>query len=467
VIKNPPQTPEQNDWKEFKPLFGAGKIKICDTLRAVTPFGGLSVLIEFLARIGLVEQLENRQFYQPASPNHYDPGQILVGFLFSVIAGAQRFAHANQLRADRALHALLGMKRFPSDDTILNYFRRFTQAEIERFWRPLWRWLICRLPQPEKGFSLDLDSTIFSRHGAQQQGAARGYNPRRPGRLSHHPLLAVLAEANFVLHAWLRSGNTGAGQGAVQFLTEALSLLGKAYQVRCVRADSGFYADNFLSFLEERSLPYIVVARLTTYLKSRLHQVNEWQAIDPIYSVSEFRFKLWNWKRERRFVVVREQLQSNKAAVGRKLIDLPGYVFRVFVTNRNDPVLEIWRDYNGRAVVECRIDELKNELAADHFCLRSFFATESAFLAVLFSFNLLSEFQRAIHPALKTYKQPATLRFEVFTCGAILGRSGHHLVLHMSKNWGGYSARKPLFNNLLHWPTPTSPKFTPPIENAA
>jgi hypothetical protein len=40
---------------------------------------------------------------------------------------------------------------------------------------------------------------------------------------------------------------------------------------------------------------------------------------------------------------------------------------------------------------------------------------------VLFSFNLLSEFQRAIDPTLKTYKQPATLRFEVFTCGAILG----------------------------------------------
>ena len=117
----------------------------------------------------------------------------------------------------------------------------------------------------------------------EQQGAARGYNPRRPGRLSHHPLLAVLAEANFVLHAWLRSGNTGAGQGAAQFLSEALGLLGNAYQVRCVRADSGFYADNFLSFLEECALPYIVVARLTTYLKSRLYQLNQWQAIDPIY----------------------------------------------------------------------------------------------------------------------------------------------------------------------------------------
>ena len=442
MIKNPAQTPEQNDWKEFKPLFGGGKIKICDTLRAVTPFGGLSVLIEFLARIGLAEQLQNRQFYQPESPNHYDPGQILVSFMLSVIAGAQRFAHANQLRADRALHALLGMKRFPSDDTILNYFRRFTQAEIERFWRPLWRWLIERLPWQPSGYSLDLDSTIFSRHGTQQQGAARGYNPRRPGRLSHHPLLAVLAEANFVLHAWLRCGNSGAGQGAAQFLSEALSLLGSAYRVRCVRADSGFYADSFLSFLEERALPYIVVARLTPYLKSRLYQITGWQAIDGTYSVSEFRFKLWNWKSQRRFVVVREVVQTKKPAVGRKLIDLPGYVFRVFVTSRNDAALDIWRDYNGRASVECRIDELKNELAADHFCLRSFFATESAFLAVLFSFNLLSEFQRAIDPALKTYKQPATLRFEVFTCGAILGRSGHHLVLHMSKKLGRLLATK-------------------------
>jgi hypothetical protein len=68
--------------------------------------------------------------------------------------------------------------------------------------------------------------------------------PRRPGRLSHHPWVAVLAEANCVLHAWLRSGNTGAAQGAAQFLSEALSLLGAQHRIRCARADSGFYADN-------------------------------------------------------------------------------------------------------------------------------------------------------------------------------------------------------------------------------
>ena len=41
---------------------------------------------------------------------------------------------------------------------------------------------------------------------------------------------------------------------------------------------------------------------------------------------------------------------------------------------------------------------------------------------------------------------------------------GTYLGLHMSKNWGGHLQRKPLFGNLLHWPAPTSPKFSSPTE---
>jgi len=38
-------------------------------------------------------------------------------------------------------------------------------------------------------------------------------------------------------------------------------------------------------------------------------------------------------------VVIREEVQSKKPAVGRGLIDLPGYVFKVLVTNRGDSAL--------------------------------------------------------------------------------------------------------------------------------
>ncbi len=96
-----------------------------------------------------------------------------------------------------------------------------------------------------------------------------------------------------------------------------------------------------------------------------------------------------------------------KEAVGRKLIDVPGYTFRIFVTNRRGEPLEHWRDYKKRAVIEQRIEEIKEELNADGFCIKNFFATEPAFLAVLFTFNLLSLYQKVAQPE-AGYRQPAT-----------------------------------------------------------
>ena len=269
----------------------------------------------------------------------------------------------------------------------------------------------------------------------------------------------MLAEVPFVLHGWLRSGNTGAARGVVPFLQEALALLPAGWRIRCVRADSGFFEEALLAFLEQRSLPYLVVARLTPHLKRRAAAIRDWQAVDEHYAVSEFTAHLLGWSVARRFVVVRETVREGKAAVGRKLIDVPGYTFRIWATNRSDEPLGLWRDYNGRATIEQRIEELKNDLAADDFCTQNFWATEAAFLAVLFTFNLLSLYQRNATPQTR-YRQPATLRAAVFLCGAILGRTGRQAVLHLSAAWGGLDKHKPLLEAIFQWPEPTPPKLT-------
>jgi hypothetical protein len=115
------------------------------------------------------------------------------------------------------------------------------------------------------------------------------------------------------------------------------------------------------------------------------------------------------------------------------------------VTNGQQAPEEVWRDYNQRADVENRIAEL-NDLAAGAFC------------AILMLFNLLGEFQRA--SGIKGYRQPATLRTQVFLCGAVLGRAGRRAVLHLSESWGGLSQRKPLLDNLLAYPLAISPKLS-------
>ena len=349
--------------REITSIFGKKKVVLRETPRPVTPFGGLSVFVKFLEKIGYAEAVAKSVPIQLHSPNAIDPVETFTAFLISVVSGARRFAHTGLLRADRALHRLLGIVRFPTDDTIRNLFKRFTQGKVYQFYSALTRWQIQRLPRRGEGYSLDLDSTVFERYG-QQQGALKGPNPRKHGRPSHHPLLAVLAEAHFILHGWLRSGNCGTARGVVEFLKEALAFLPAWLGVRLVRADAGFFDQKLLAFLEERGLRYIVVARLTAWLKREAARLTAWRALDENYAVSEFQLKLWEWDRERRFVVIRERLRENEGSVGKKLLEVPGYTFRLLVTNSAAAPEEIWRDYNHRADVEKRIAELKYDLAA-------------------------------------------------------------------------------------------------------
>jgi Transposase DDE domain group 1 len=189
-------------------------------------------------------------------------------------------------------------------------------------------------------------------------------------------------------------------------------------------------------------------------VKRAAQRVEQWTPLDEDYAAGEFRLRLHGWDGERRFVVLRERVREGRDSVGRKLIEVPGYTFHVFVTSCPDAPEEIWRGYNRRADMENRIAELKG---ADGFCMKSFFATEAAFRTVLLLFNLLAEFQRAA--GLPVYREPATLRAQILTCGAILGRAGRRLVIHLSESWGGLKTRNPLLDSILNWQIPTSPKL--------
>ena len=204
-------------------------MELRETQRAVTP-GGLVVFFEFLRRIGYCEAVRQHLPFTLRSPNAIDPVKTFTAFLLSVVAGARRFAHTSLLRADTVMHALLGIS--------LSYRRHgaqpvqtFRAGTLSAFFSGLWNWQFERLPECAAGYSLDLDSTVFERYG-HQQGALRGPNPRKHGRPSHHPLVAVLAEAHFLLHGWLRSGNCGTSRGVVEFLKEALALLPEKHALR-------------------------------------------------------------------------------------------------------------------------------------------------------------------------------------------------------------------------------------------
>jgi len=439
----------------MKPVFGGSSLQLRETSKAVTPFGGLAVFAQFLQRVGWSEVVSEHMPLKYRSPNGIDPGHTLTTFMVSVLVGARRFAHSGLLRADHALHAIFGFRRCPGDDAVRSMFGRFNAAKIETFWRPLWSWMLERLPLSSAGYTLDLDSSVFERSG-HQQGAQRGYNPGRRGGRSHHPLLAVLSEVHFVLHGWLRAGATNANSGVVNFLREALALADKAkIRIATLRADCGFYGQELLEYLEELGMTYLIIARHTDRLDREIQRIKDWQSVEDDVEVAEFNTAVGSWKKLRRFVVLRRPVREKpKRAL---LFTLPvKYVHRVLVTNSDKAPAEVWHQYDGRARIELCIRQLKEDLNIEGFCLKSFDGSEAALLAVLCLYNLLGEFQRASAPQ-RAWQTPRTLRDEVFVCGAILGRSARQVVLYFSMAWGGLERRKPLLENILRWPPPKPP----------
>jgi hypothetical protein len=147
---------------------------------------------------------------------------------------------------------------------------------------------------------------VVTRYGSQQ-GVAWGDNPNKPGRGSHHPLLALVAEPRMVANAWLRPGNTGASSSAEHFLEETFGILG-AGRVGLVRADSGFCSQKMMEYFEAKGVAYIVAARFDGGLKAAVRTAR-WLRLKDGVEVCETRhaFSARGGK-QRRLMLVRKDL---------------------------------------------------------------------------------------------------------------------------------------------------------------
>jgi hypothetical protein len=385
-------------------------------------------MVRYFDRLGVHELLQRALPDGRTSPNQIPVVHIVLAFLVAVLTGARRFAHVERLRVDEVVKAILGIERMPSAMTVTRYFGGFVRSQVEHLSEVLWGVLLERLSPPPLGMVLDLDSTVFERYG-KQEGSLKGHNPRKHGRPSHHPLLAMLAEVKMVLHVWLRSGNTGTARGVVAFLAETLGRMPEGWRLYALRADSGFFVREFLEDLEGRGLPYAIAVRMTLPVQREVIGLREWVEFAPGLAASERMYQAPGWDRPRRLVVVREEIGERPEARGRRLIQVPGYTFHGVVTTLPYAPVDVWRFYNGRSDSENRIKELKEDLGANGFCLQSFYGTEAAFRLICFLFNLVALFKREV--TRDEAPRLMTLRTQVLVVGAILGADGRQRVLRL------------------------------------
>ena len=153
----------------------------------------------------MVADLARRFPLERSSPNATPVGDVVQAFMFNCLMGGRRFAHGQRVQEDQALAVILGMKkgRLCGEDALYRMMEKVPREQARTWLAWSERDLYAALPAAFVG---DWDSTVNTRYG-KQEDVARGYNPHKPGRGSHHRLLCVVAGTRLALYMEWRPGN--------------------------------------------------------------------------------------------------------------------------------------------------------------------------------------------------------------------------------------------------------------------
>jgi hypothetical protein len=284
-------------------------------------------------------------------------------------------------------------------------------------------------------FTLDCDSSILTKYG-EQQGAHKGYNPKKPGRNSYHPIIAFVNDLKLVANFWLRPGNTGASNNFKAFLEDTIKKL-RGKTIGLIRLDSGFYSKEILEYLESIHLDYIIAVKFYVPIQKMISLQQRWFGLDEGIEICDTFYQGNDWKKPRRVIVVRQRLKERPQAVGKTLNIFEGtqyyyrYRYTAYVTNLKLPAAEVWRLYRQRADSENRIKELKQDFGFESFSLKEFYATEAALTVAILAYNIMAIFRLFI---LKSEVQHtlSTLRFKTFAIGAYFQKKNNQILLKIA-----------------------------------
>jgi hypothetical protein len=412
-------------------------ITIACNHRGLTHYGGIFYFQEFLRMLQFRRTL-GRQLSDFRPHHDYSLSQILLALIYPVILGLDRLESASFLRPDDIFQYLTGLPGYPDPQTLRRFllqappeFRQQLHRFNDRLLRRFIHW-----PAHRSRLILDLDSTVVTVFG-RQEGAAVGYNPRYRGKRSYDPLLCLEANSSFLWDTELRPGDAGTWAGSVELLASCfLSIPSDIRELR-VRADAGFGYGPVLDILEARPVQYAVVARMTPSLKRALGGLR-YQRHTARWEIGECEHRPSEWRDARRCVVARRLMEETDPEP--TLFTVERYLYRAWITNLPLTSAGVWHFYDGRAGMEPRIREVREDFALRRIPTRALAANALYLEVVRLAYNLVTAFQRTCVPEEWQHLTLSKLRHKLFWLPGELTRPQNRPTLRLAnspilQNW--------------------------------
>lgn len=405
--------------------------------QSLTHFGGLFLIQRFCNKLCLRRRLE-RILQPPPHWNDYHPADLTLVFLYILIAGLPRVSKTAILQYNGLFLSLVGLKKFPDQTALRRYLRRLSPKAIRQLARlhDQIRAQLFELPHSRTSLTFHLDSVVLTLYG-KQQGARLGYNPRKKGRPSYHPLLCFEAHGQEFWHGSLRPGDTAANTGARQLVARCLAKVPSqiAYSRIRLLADAGFFSGRLVDDLDQAGCGYIIVcSKAKSYLP--MAERAGFKELSFGWAVAEFHFKPQRWTAEHRFIMVRRPVPEDPQEAEQLTLFRQGrYSYSGFVTNLELQPWMIWKTYSARANVEKSIRELLNYFALNKIPTHQWVANVAFLQLLLFGYNLVHWFKRLCLPQEYFHATVDTIRQEFLVLPGKLTRHGGRNVLQLPRDY--------------------------------
>jgi Transposase DDE domain group 1 len=416
-------------------------------LTGVAGLVGFGVYLHELGVDGVLHKLFNH--LKTGNRTVYVMGIQLRLLIDLFVLGEFRIFGLEALAADPLFVRLCGGV-VPSLDTPYRDVRRFDAPEIdalEALMAAQGMALLGRRPRGSK-VHVDIDTTVEPLFGDAIEGAEVGYNPQYHGRPSYHPVVIRIAEADTVVGAVLRPGNTTFGAAEVPAIVKAIDRTREAAgpdALLYARIDAAGDCTEVMSAVDQRGSFFLIKAKMDPHLMGAVSACTKWTTVDrdadgrPLRQVAEIDFARDEWRStewtnaEKRVRVI--AVRSWDCDHGKPLYLWEGseYTARAYLTNDiySDADL-LAQDYDGRAGIEPLIGEFKSHWGIAKVSSESFDANHVTLLLKLLAHNLLRRYVAEKAPHLRAWRVPWLRRALILVPGRLVMTAGRKLVLHMA-----------------------------------
>jgi len=442
----------------------------------LTPYGGLLPVATMLEKVGFRSIVEEtvRVGRQTRFMSMY---QFMLAMILGAYVGFARLYHLRFIARDPILVGILKITKLPPQSTFWRFLASLSvnvvdqMLSVQRQMRErVWAAANVQLHTA----TLDTDTTVHTIYG-NKMGGRKSYNPQHKGKKSYQPMLTFIAETREYLWGGLRNGDRPSGKEIARHIEAAVKALPAVVNRILARADSGFYCWEAVEAYENAKCKFILVARKTSRLLEELNAANWKPAPDTDADEQcEFYYQPDGWGKAYRFLALRYAAPPEVKDEGKpeqyQLFATAQYVYRVFVTNMDDPLAESVYFYGQRGSAENLIKEANNDAGLAAHPSKLFVTNQNHFQVAMLAYNLncwLMLFNRdatetaatLCHTTLAT----ARLRF-LFVAAKIWRHAGRTGI-----SYADHYEEKGVFNRLmerLRAITPRAGCFGPVIEVA-